>query len=102
MAEVHVMGSGQRVTVSPSDRVVVVLEEKATAGYEWMVERVEEPLTLESSTVSAPSGSTPGAAARRRVVFAAGNPGDARVTLVLRRSWEEQPRQSFEFCVIVR
>ena len=100
MGEMRVTASGQHVTLSPGDRVTVLLDEHATAGYEWTVDRIDGGLTLEASTAAA-SSARPGAPAERRVVFRATSVGDARVELTLQRSWERERYERFTFTAVV-
>jgi len=100
MADVEVTADGQHVALSPGDCVTVVLDEHATAGYEWTVERVDGGLALEASSRTA-SNDRPGAPAKRRVVFRATSVGDVHVELKLQRPWEREPRKRLSFTATV-
>jgi inhibitor of cysteine peptidase len=69
--------------------VVVSLDENATTGHRWEVEKNGAPaLRPAGDDVSAP-GAAPGAGARRSFVFQAVAPGRGEIRIVLRRAWED-------------
>ena len=101
MADIEVRTSGASVRASASDRIVIKLPENATTGYQWTLAEAGEPLEVESDDFVAPGQVVPGAAGQRVVVIRPRGSGRARVALDLKRAWEPEPIDHFEFNVDV-
>lgn len=95
MADIEVVTSGTTVNASPSDRIVIRLEENATTGYQWSVVETGHVLEVESSELSLPGSPAPGTAGQRVVRLRPRGPGRARVCLQLKRGWEPEPIDRF-------
>jgi predicted secreted protein len=70
------------------ERVVISLAENPTTGYRWQVTISDAELLSLVDDTYAPRGTAAGAAGERRLCFTARAPGEAAVTLELRRQWE--------------
>lgn len=103
MADIEVAVPGTKVSAQVGDEIVVRLPETATSGYQWTVERVTGPLEVVSSELlpAALEGIPPGATGERFIRVAATNAGAGAVRLELRRVWETEPAERFEFQVAV-
>jgi inhibitor of cysteine peptidase len=102
MADIDVGASGTTVEAAVDDQIVVRLPENASTGYQWSIESMTGPLRLVSSelaSIGVPEGSPPGAASERFVRIACTAPGHGRARLELRRVWETEPLERFEFQV---
>ncbi len=101
MADIEVRTSGASVSASASDRIVIKLPENATTGYQWTLAEAGGPLEVESNDFVPPGQIIPGAAGHRVVVIKPRGSGRARVSLDLKRAWESEPIDHFEFNVDV-
>lgn len=102
MADIDVATSGSMVEATVDDQIVVRLPENASTGYQWTVETMDGPLRLVSSELvpaGVPEGLPPGAANERFVRMACTAPGLGAARLELRRVWETEPLERFEFQV---
>lgn len=99
--DVEVRHSGARVVVSEGGRVLVRVQETASAGYQWSVEQLTGPLELESSELAFGGSAAPGAAAERVVALRAAGGGEGRLVLALRRPWEREAPAADHFQVDV-
>lgn len=97
MTDILVSASGMKVSASPSDRIVVRLPENGSTGYQWVITEIGEPLEVESNEFARHGQFAPGAAGERVVILRLRGPGRARVSLQLKRSWEPEPIDLFEF-----
>ena len=91
MPEIQITMSDRdrQIVVRPGDTLVISLDENLTTGYEWKVASVSSQIVelidtryLQKTRVALGGGGT------REVRFRAKAPGQARVQLQLRRSWE--------------
>jgi predicted secreted protein len=93
--------NGRTVKAGVGEEIVVVLPERATAGYEWMV--VDAPPEVEAFTVPTPPTEILGigADASRRVGLRVKTPGTHRIRLLQYRPWEgpEKAIDSFDLTV---
>jgi predicted secreted protein len=103
MAHIEVAAAGTKVSAQVGDEIVVRLPETATTGYQWTVEQITGPLQVVSSELlpAAPEGVPPGAAGERFIRVATTSAGAGAVRLELRRVWETEPAERFEFQVAV-
>ncbi len=97
--------SPEQVDLRVGDELVVELEENGTTGFEWQ-DATSEPSGVLGQVHSEfePGTGGAGAAGRRRFVVTAAKPGEASLTLALRRSWEvgREPRRSVTISVAVQ
>lgn len=107
MADVVVRRSGQTVSLSPDDCLVVTLPDLGGAGYEWSVLKLPPFLEVESIAANYPDSDpqrgsvAPGAAGQWRVVIRAQREGEGAVVLKLARRWETSPAKTFRVDVKV-
>jgi predicted secreted protein len=92
---------GARVAAQVGDTIELVLPENATTGYQWEVADPGGPLALQTSELTPPRTGRPGAAAERHVVVRAVRPGNGRLSLRLRRSWEPPEKAEDTYMVDV-
>lgn len=103
MVDIDVRRAGDDVAATLNDRLIVVLPENATTGYQWSIEEIPVALALESSDLVPPREAAPGAAGERRIVLRARETGQGRLVLGLTRPWESQrPTETFEINVTVQ
>ncbi|MFL6239314.1 MAG: protease inhibitor I42 family protein [Actinomycetes bacterium] len=91
--------NGQRVAAKVGDTVELVLPEKATTGFQWEADDPGDALAVESSELVPPADARAGAAATRRVVVRAVQPGNGRLSLRLRRPWEPVENADDDYAV---
>lgn len=96
MTDFEVRTSGANISATQSDRIVVRLPENATTGYQWSVTEIGEALEVESNEFLMQGQIAPGAAGERIVIVLPCRPGKARVSLDLKRQWEQKPIDHFE------
>jgi predicted secreted protein len=104
MAEIEVLEPGSTVSARSGDELVVRLPEIATTGYQWTVDQITGPLRIVSSELVPtvpPDGVPPGSGGERFIRVATTGPGTGAVRLELRRVWETEPTDRFEFRVQV-
>jgi len=87
--EVTAADKGKTVEIRRGDKVDIKLEENATTGYRWAIDKMdEEVLELESSDFATAPDIGIGGGGERRFSFKAKGTGTARVELKLWREWE--------------
>ncbi|HLL52830.1 MAG TPA: protease inhibitor I42 family protein [Myxococcaceae bacterium] len=93
--------NGQQLSVEPGEALEICLSEIRTEGYHWDVEECGEPnLSLESERFYAPRHLPTGKHIWR---FRAQAPGEARVRLSYRHSWNDAaPLQVYEVVLSVQ
>jgi inhibitor of cysteine peptidase len=104
MADIEVLEPGSTVSARSGDELVVRLPEVATTGYQWTVDQITGPLRVVSSEVVPtvpPDGAPPGSGGERFIRVATTGVGNGAVRLELRRVWETEPADRFEFLVRV-
>ena len=79
-------GTSHDVTVGST--IVICLSETPTTGYRWQASVSDATLLTPVDDAFTPGGNAPGAGGRRRLTFRAMAPGEATITLGLRRGWE--------------
>ena len=99
---------GKPVQVKPGEQFEVVLASNMTTGYQWQLadSAMGGIVALVSSTYT-PDPAPPGVAGsggNERWVFRGAKPGEARVSMVYVRPWEQgaAPAESASFQVTVR
>jgi len=79
--------NGKAVQVHAGDTMVIQLDENASTGYTWAVNKIDTTvLLLQSSTYTA-SGNVPGSGGTRVFTFLAKNPGTVQLQLKYWRSF---------------
>ena len=104
MADIEVRKPGSTVSARSGDELVVRLPEVATTGYQWAVDQISGPLKIVSSEVvpAVPQdGAPPGSGGERFIRVATTGKGSGAVRIELRRVWETEPADRFEFRVQV-
>jgi predicted secreted protein len=97
---------GGAVSLAVGDTIAVVLVGVPTAGYVWEADAVPgfltpgEPLSGPTSRAQLQPGFT-GGSHWEVLVFSAAGPGEGRLSLVQRRSWEENEPPADTFTVDV-
>jgi inhibitor of cysteine peptidase len=80
--------NGKSVQVHAGDTIVIQLDENASTGYTWAINKTDTTiLTLQSSTYTS-SGNLPGSGGTRVFTFLAKNPGTVQLQLKYWRSFE--------------
>lgn len=101
MAEIEVRTSGEEVTASTGDRIVIQVPENAAAGYRWVVDQVPGMLALASDEDLPPTSTRPGAGGERRIALDVRAVGAGEVVLSLKRPWEGEPAGRFVLSIAV-
>ena len=95
---------GKTVDIRQGERVNVKLEENATTGYRWAIDRIEEGvLELEDSDFVLASDTGIGGGGERIFRFRAKSTGTSHVQLKMQREWEGDvpPIQRYDFSIRV-
>ncbi|MDQ1696103.1 MAG: hypothetical protein QOJ03_1456 [Frankiaceae bacterium] len=92
---------GKRVTAQVGDSIEVTLPEIATTGFRWEVDETGAPLEVQTSEHDTGENMKAGATGNRHVVVKAARPGNGRLSLRLRRSWEAPDEAEDTFAVDV-
>ena len=79
---------GQTVTAAVGSTLSVRLDESPTTGYTWAVLHASEALLLTGDDFSPAQPGGVGGGGQRSLHFEVRQPGEHRLELVLRRSWE--------------
>ena len=90
---------GATVSAKVDDTVELTLPEIATTGFQWEVDEPDATLAVVTSELKPPDAATPGAAGVRHVVVRAVRPGNVRLSLRLRRSWEPPEKTDDTYAV---
>lgn len=101
MADIVITARGSTVQASPDDRIVVRLPENASTGYQWAISEVDPRLAVDSNELELPDPLLPGAPGTRVVRLRPTGPGRARISMELKRRWEDDPVERFGAEVIV-
>jgi predicted secreted protein len=80
--------SGRTIDVRVGDEIVILLPRIATTGYQWHVERLDAPLTLEAESYRPDSPPQFGSGGVSELRFRAAGPGHARLELKYWQPWE--------------
>ena len=79
--------NGKTIQSHVGDTVVVQLDENATTGYTWAVNKPDASvLPLQNSTYT-PAGNAPGQGGQRQITFVAKNPGTVQLQFKYWRSF---------------
>lgn len=101
MPEVNENADGQTLDVSLGGTLTVRLVENPTTGYRWRVVADGAPACRPAGDeYQAPTG-PPGGPGQHFWSFVAVEPGDGRIELASRRSWEREPARTLTFFVRV-
>jgi inhibitor of cysteine peptidase len=101
MLEINHAQNGSSVEVPVGESLRVQLRENPTTGYRWQLSKPGEPaLKMEEDTFEAGQGA--GAGGTRRWQFQVVHTGTAPLEIVLKRSWEPQPVETFKITVVAR
>jgi predicted secreted protein len=76
-----------------------VLPETATTGYQWEVDEPGQAVEVQTSELIPADDARAGATAKRHVVVRAVRPGNSRLSLRLRRSWEPTEKAEDSYAV---
>ena len=87
--------SGGTRSVRVGDEVTVVLDENPTTGYRWHADIDTARLQLTADHYEGPEHRI-GAGGTRQLTFAPVQPGQSRLHLVKRRSWEQAVVAEFD------
>jgi predicted secreted protein len=79
---------------------VLELSAIATAGYEWQLSQVPDVVVLSAERIKQ-AGPQKGAPATQEFEFLATRPGEGRLKLEYKRSWESKVTDRFELAVFV-
>jgi|SRR4051794_34079171 len=90
---------GATVEAKVGDTLELTLPENATTGFQWEPGETSGVVAIETSELVPPNDARAGAAATRHVVARAMQPGNDRLTLRLRRSWEPPEKTEDTFTV---
>ena len=101
MTDIEVRTSGANISASQSDRVVVRLPENSTTGYQWSIAEISGALEVESNEFFMRGQVRPGGGGERVVIVRPRRSGQARLSLDLKRRWEQNPIDHFEVGVNV-
>lgn len=80
--------NGQSFNLRIGDQIFIRLEESPTTGYQWAVDQIGELLVLESSDFF-PAAASIGTGGERILSFTARGAGSTRLSLKLKREWED-------------
>jgi inhibitor of cysteine peptidase len=86
--------AGGRRRVRVGEPIQVSLPEAPTTGYRWQAD-VDPGALRQVEDRFDPPGEARGGTGERAATFEAVRPGPARLRLVLRRSWEQEPAEEF-------
>jgi inhibitor of cysteine peptidase len=93
--------NGKTIQVHAGDTLVIQLDENASTGYTWAVNKIDTTvLLLQSSTYTA-SGNLPGSGGTRVFTFLAKNPGTVHLQLKYWRSFVGDSSISERYSVTV-
>ena len=101
MAEIEVRSSGETVSATPGDRVLIHLPENATTGYRWVVTILPHMLAPAADELLPPTSTRPGAGGERRIALDVREAGTGEVVLSLERPWEGEPAGRFVLSIAV-
>jgi len=91
--DISAQDQGRRIEAHTGDVLCVQLAENPTTGFRWFVQ-APLPVSLEQAQdVFTPGHGAPGAGGTRELQFLAKSPVEFRLTLSLRREWEEPGRE---------
>jgi predicted secreted protein len=96
MTDIEIRTSGASISASQSDRVVVRLPENSTTGYQWSIAEIGEALEVESNEFFIRGQMMPGAGGERVIIVRPRRSGRARLSLDLKRRWDQKPIDHFE------
>ena len=93
---------GRTVDLAPGEELVLVLEERPTAGFRWKLLSGGEPACRSTGDDFESPHGPPGASGSRRLRFQAGPGGEGTIRLSYGRSWESAAQRTFEVRVRVQ
>lgn len=88
MVAVTASDADRPIPVTPSEDIVITLDENPTTGFRWTVESISGDLTLVSSEFESPADVKPGAGGHRAIRVRAGARGTGDLHLRYSREWE--------------
>ena len=95
--------SAENITVAVGQEFTVSLKSTPTTGYVWEVQNLPPNLVLLGSDYEKPKGDIkPGSPVTQSFRFKAQASGGSTITLVRKRSWENQPVETHEVTVIAK
>jgi len=92
--------SGGTRSVRVGDEITVVLGENPTTGYRWQADVDTARLQITADIYEGPDHPI-GAGGTRRLTFSPVQPGQIRLRLVKRRSWEDTAVAEFDVALDV-
>jgi len=97
--------SGQQITLSPGDSLVVTLDSNATTGFSWSVAGISDETVVDevSNEYQAPDSELMGAGGQEVWTFEAVDEGTSTIEMQYSRSWETEvePAETFIVTVVV-
>jgi inhibitor of cysteine peptidase len=100
MLEISQAMNGGQVEVAAGSEFIIQLRENPTTGYRWHIQEMNESAFEVIDDDFRPASGAVGAGGRRRWLIRAKHPGDFRVAIENKRSWE--PRGVETFAVSLR
>jgi inhibitor of cysteine peptidase len=101
----NVNESGQQITLSPGDSLVVTLDSNATTGFSWSVAGISDEDVVDdvANEYQAPDSGLIGAGGQEVWTFQAGDKGTSTIEMQYSRSWETgvEPAETFNVTVVV-
>lgn len=93
----------QSIRLKPGDEYQLVLPGYSTSGYEWILKNKNEKIVVVSKHFKSSASSTRMAGKSPEEVFHLKGmiKGSAQLTLELKRSWEEVPKEVKKYRVLV-
>lgn len=79
--------NGKSVQVHAGDTIVIQLDENASTGYTWAVNKTDTTVLMLQSSTYTSSGNLPGSGGTRVFTFLAKNPGTVQLQLKYWRSF---------------
>ncbi len=93
---------GKAIEVQPGDTIIVRLDENATTGFQWAVDKSgDDILTLQNSDYAPAPGSKIGGGGQRIFTFRAQKAGAVGLQLKLWRQWEGDKSVIERFAVAI-
>ncbi len=80
--------NGKSVQAHAGDTIVIQLDENASTGYTWAVNKTDTTVLMLQSSTYTSSGNLPGSGGTRVFTFLAKNPGTVQLQLKYWRSFE--------------
>ncbi len=92
---------GQTISVKVGQKFAIALEENPSTGYRWQQKFDNSFLELVADSFKPPTRALPGAPGTRVFEFKALKKGEAEITTVLKRAWEENVAEPKVFTVSI-